>query len=73
MGEAFPRSGEDHVKNIATLSEKLAIPVHEVRVIYQSTFDQLAAAARIPTYLSVLAMNGTRSILRRRAGHEAPR
>jgi hypothetical protein len=63
MIETVPRLEDDHVKNIATLSKQLEVPVHEVDVIYRKEFDQLAVAARIRTFLGVLAMNRTRSIL----------
>jgi len=64
MTETASPIEEDHVKNIATLSKQLEVPMHEVDVIYRKEFDQLAAAARIRTFLGVLAMSRARSVLR---------
>jgi hypothetical protein len=60
----------DHVRAIATLSEKLKVPEHEVVDIFRKEFDRLATHARISTFLIVLAMRNTRSILRGRGGGE---
>jgi len=38
--------------------------VYEIGKIYETEFDRLARGARIPTYLGVLALSNTRSILR---------
>jgi hypothetical protein len=54
----------DHAKTIRALSDTLQVPMHEVGAIYLMEFDRLARGARIPTYLGVLAMSHTRSILR---------
>ena len=64
MTESVSRLENDHVRAIATLSDKLHVPVHEVGEIYKKEFDRLAEGARIPTFLVVLAMSNTRSILR---------
>jgi uncharacterized protein (DUF2126 family) len=69
MTESFSRLESDHVRVIASLSDKLKIPVHEVDEIYKREFDRLALQARIPTFLVVLAMRNTRSILRGRHLH----
>ncbi len=61
---------DDHVTAIATLSEKLKVPEHEVRDIFRKEFDRLATHARISTFLIILAMRNTRSILRGRGGGE---
>ena len=54
---------EEHVQAIAALSEKLGVGVKEVEQVYQEEFEKLAARARVPNFLSVLALNRTRSIL----------
>jgi hypothetical protein len=59
----------DHVRAITSLSDRLHAPVDAVDAIYRHEYDRLAQAARIPTYLVVLAMNKTRSILRRAETH----
>jgi hypothetical protein len=64
MTESVSRLQNDHVRAIATLSDKLHVPMHEVGEIYKKEFDRLAQGARIPTFLVVLAMSNTRSILR---------
>ena len=69
MTESFSRLESDHVRVIASLSDKLKIPEHEVDAIYKREFDRLALQARIPTFLVVLAMRNTRSILRGRHLH----
>jgi hypothetical protein len=60
---AFPPD-EDRARTIKALSDKLQVPMQEVGEIYGREFDRLARGARIPTFLSVLAMSNTRSILR---------
>ena len=69
MTESFSRLGSDHGSVIASLSDKLKIPEHEVDEIYKREFDRLALQGRIPTFLVVLAMRNTRSILRARNLH----
>ena len=64
MTETGSHLEKDHVRAIAALSHKLQVPAHEVGAIYRKEFDRLAAGARIPTFLVVLAMSNTRSILR---------
>jgi hypothetical protein len=71
MTESVSPLQNDHARAIATLSDKLHVPLHEVGEIYQKEFDRLAERARIPTFLVVLAMSNTRSILRR-GGRSAP-
>jgi uncharacterized protein (DUF2126 family) len=66
---AFPPD-KDRAKTIKALSDKLQVPVQEVGEIYRMEFDRLAREARIPTYLAVLAMSNTRSIMRK-AGKRA--
>lgn len=69
MTESALPPDKDHAKTIRALSDKLQVPMHEVGEIYRVEFDRLAQGARIPTYLSVLAMNHTRSILRKGGKH----
>lgn len=54
---------DEHVQAIAALSEKLGVGVKEVAKVYKEQFEKLAARARVPNFLSVLALNRTRSIL----------
>jgi uncharacterized protein DUF3562 len=54
---------DEHVQAIAALSEKLGVGLKEVAKVYKEEFDKLAARARVPNFLSVLALNRTRSIL----------
>ena len=68
MTESVSSLEKDHVRAIATLSEKLRVPAYEVGEVYRKEFDRLAVGARIPTYLIVLAMSHTQSILRGGAG-----
>jgi len=64
MTESASRLEHEQARAIATLSDKLHVPVHEVGEIYKKEFARLAKRARIPTFLVVLAMSNTRSILR---------
>ncbi|HWX28803.1 MAG TPA: DUF3562 domain-containing protein [Steroidobacteraceae bacterium] len=64
MIEPVPRIQDDDARAVAALSEKLNLPEREVVEIYKIEFDRLAEQARIPNFLSVLAMRNTRSILR---------
>jgi hypothetical protein len=58
---------QDHDKAIAALSDKSRASAQEVERIYRKEFARLAGSARIPNFLVILAMNNTRSILRRGA------
>ena len=64
MTEAASPQENTQIRTIGALAHQLRVPMQEVAEIYQSEFDRLALAARIPTYLSVLALSNTRSILR---------
>jgi hypothetical protein len=64
MTESVSHLETDHVGAIATLSNELQVPVHEIGEIDRKQFDRLAVQARIPNFLVVLAMRNTRSILR---------
>lgn len=59
-----PPTDADHGKDIATLAEKLQVPVHQVHEIYSKEFERLASHARIGHFLDVLTLRNTRSILR---------
>ena len=64
MTESVSSLEKDHTRAVRALADKLKIPVDEVGEIYRGEFDRLAAGARIPTYLGVLAMSHVQSILR---------
>jgi hypothetical protein len=64
MIEQVPRIQDDDARAVAALSEKLNLPEREVVEIYRIEFDRLAEQARIPNFLSVLAMRNTKSILK---------
>lgn len=49
---------------IADLSQSFSVPFKNVQAIYREQLRRLAEGARIRTFLSVLAMRRTRSILR---------
>ena len=61
---AVPSFGKDSATQIAELSDRLKISAQEVGEIYRREFDRLAAEARIPAFLEILAMSITRSTLR---------
>lgn len=54
---------KEHVQAIAALSEKLGVGMKDVAKVYKAEFEKLAANARVPNFLIVLALNRTRSIL----------
>ncbi len=64
MTEPVSPLGADHLTAIAMISEKLQVPISDVRDIYRKEFERLASRARIPTFLTVLTMGNVRSILR---------
>jgi hypothetical protein len=49
---------------IADLSQSFSVPSSKVQAIYREQLRRLAEGARIQSFLSVLAMGKTRSILR---------
>jgi hypothetical protein len=55
---------KDQVRAIATLSDKLHLPMQEVREVYLREFGRLESQARIRNFLGVLALSRTRSALR---------
>lgn len=64
MTESVPGSVDIDDRAIHALSEKLRVPELRVVEVYKTEYNRLAAQSRIPTFVSVLAMNNTRSILR---------
>jgi hypothetical protein len=54
----------EHQTAIVALANELHVPICEVSKIYSERLEQLASSARIRSYLTVLAMRHTRSILR---------
>ena len=65
MTNADAHIEKHHTSAIATLCDELKFSAQEVGAVYKEEFDRLAAEARISTFLDVLAMSHTRSILRR--------
>lgn len=53
----------DHTRAIAHLCEQLCLPEAAVSQVFAREFERLATGARIATYIPILAMNNTRSIL----------
>ena len=51
---------------IQALSETLNVPELKVIEIYKTEYRRLSAECRIATYVSVLAMRNTRTILKKR-------
>jgi hypothetical protein len=64
MAESIPRSDDDAQLAIQALSEKLHVPELRVLEVYKTEYRRLSAQSRIATFVSVLAMRNTRSILR---------
>src|ERR1700688_1344040 len=64
MPEPIARSDDDAQRAIQALSEKLDVPELKVLEVYKTEYHRLLAQSRIATYVSVLAMRNTRSILR---------
>jgi hypothetical protein len=64
MTQAVAESADFDDRAIHELSEKLKVPERSVVEVYRTEFKRLAAVSRIPTFVSVLAMSNTRSILR---------
>ena len=48
---------------VASLSQKLRLPLHEVRLAYLKELARLKSQARIHRFVDVLAFSSTRSIL----------
>jgi uncharacterized protein (DUF2126 family) len=64
MAESIPSADDDARRAIQALSEKLDVPELKVLEVYKTEYHRLSAQSRIPTFVSVLAMRNTRSILR---------
>ena len=64
MPEPIPSSDEDAQRAIQALSEKLHVPELKVLEVYKTEYRRLSAESRIATFVSVLAMRNTRTILR---------
>lgn len=64
MPESIPSSDDDAQRAIQALSEKLDVPELKVLEVYKTEYRRLSAQSRIATFVSVLAMRNTRSILR---------
>jgi hypothetical protein len=64
MGD-FTTTFQDDSPAIRALSKQLQVPERKVMEVYRAEFNRLAAQSRIGTFLSVLAMRNTRSLLRR--------
>jgi hypothetical protein len=67
MPESIPSSDDDAQRAIQALSEKLDVPELKVLEVYKTEYRRLSAQSRIATFVSVLAMRNTRSILRHAA------
>jgi len=64
MTEPVSPLDADHLTAIAMISQKLHVPLSDVRDIYREEFERLASRARIPTFLTVLTMGNVQAILR---------
>ncbi len=53
----------DHTRAIAHLCEQWRLPEDAVSQVFAREFERLATGARIATYIPILALNNTRSIL----------
>jgi len=62
--ESIPSSDDDAQRAIQALSEQLHVPELKVLEVYKTEYSRLSAQSRISTFVSVLAMRNTRSILR---------
>jgi len=56
-------SDKDQDRAIASLSEKLHLPLSEVRKVYLQELDRVRSQARIHSFVEVLAVSRTRSAL----------
>ena len=64
MPESIPSGDDDAQRAIQALSEKLDVPEFKVLEVYKTEYRRLSAQSRIATFVSVLAIRNTRSILR---------
>jgi hypothetical protein len=58
------RGADDAQRAIQALSQRLDVPELKVLEVYKTEYRRLSAQSRIATFVSVLAMRNTRSILR---------
>jgi hypothetical protein len=65
MNESISSAENYDANAVAALSEKLHVSASDVVEIYKDEFTRLHAHARIKTYVGVLAMSNTKSILRK--------
>jgi hypothetical protein len=63
MNESMPSAESYDANEIAAISEKLQVSANDVVEVYKGEFTRLHAQARIKTYVGVLAMSNTKSIL----------
>ena len=64
MPESISDSDDDAKRAIQALSEQLHVPELKVLEVYKTEYRRLSAQSRIATFVSVLAIRNTRSILR---------
>jgi outer membrane protein assembly factor BamD (BamD/ComL family) len=64
MPESISNSDDDAQRAIQALSEQLHVPELKVLEVYKTEYNRLSAESRIATFVSVLAIRNTRSILR---------
>jgi hypothetical protein len=62
--ESIPDADDEAQRAIQALSDQLHVPQLKVLEVYKTEYRRISAQARIPTFVSVLAMRNTRSILR---------
>jgi Protein of unknown function (DUF3562) len=53
----------EHSRVIASLAQKMRVPVEKIEQIYSDEFSKLSAEARIRGFVGVLAIRRTRAIL----------
>ena len=63
MSESLPSPDDDAQRAIEALSEKLHVPAVKVLEVYKTEYRRISAQSRIATFVSVLALRSTRSIL----------
>jgi outer membrane protein assembly factor BamD (BamD/ComL family) len=63
MPESIPSTDDDAQRAIQALSAKLNVPELKVLEVYKTEYRRLSAQSRIETFVSVLALRNTRSIL----------
>ncbi len=61
--QPVPKSG-DLLQKIRHLAEEMQVPIDEIEQIYSNELHRLEAEARIQSFVGVLAIKRTRTILR---------